>query len=58
MQSDEEERNNEELSKELRALVKKIEKDLSLEDKQLCRIDTDCPLGYVCAFGQCVKKVI
>lgn len=53
------ERNNEELSKELRELVVKMEKELSpKEGELLCKVDIECPSGYVCAFGKCVKKTI
>lgn len=54
-----EERKNEELSRELRELVVKVEKELSPEEGELlCKVDTECPAGYVCAFGKCVKKTI
>ena len=49
--------NNEEMSKELRELVRKRAQDLSRgEDRFTCSIDTDCPPGFVCMGGQCVPQ--
>jgi hypothetical protein len=59
MQSGEKRRNNEELSKEMSELIKKIKQELSTEEiGLLCQVDTECPPGYVCAFGKCVKKIV
>jgi|GEM_PF-3436654 len=59
MQSGEKSKNNEEFSKEMSELIKKIKEELSTEEIGLfCRVDTECPPGYVCAFGKCVKKIV
>jgi hypothetical protein len=47
--------NREALSREFRELVRKRSEDLGQgEDRFSCRIDTDCPPGFVCVGGQCV----
>jgi hypothetical protein len=48
-----------ELSKELRGLVRKMSEELRkyASVELVCKIDADCPPGYVCEFGKCVKKI-
>jgi len=59
MKSDTGERNNEELSKELRELILRKQKELSTEEgKLLGKVNADCLPGYVCIYGQCVKKIV
>lgn len=49
--------NREELSDELRKLVRKRAQDLSEgEDKLHCQIDADCPAGFVCVGGRCIPQ--
>jgi hypothetical protein len=51
--------NREELSDELKELVRKRAQDLSQEkDKFYCRIDADCPAGFVCVGGLCVPQAV
>ncbi len=47
-----------ELSQELRTLVRKMSEELGKYDsvELACEIDADCPPGYVCEFGKCVRK--
>jgi len=59
VKSGEAERNNEELSQELRELIKKKEEELSTEERKLlCKINAECPPGYTCIYGKCVKSII
>ncbi len=47
----------EELSPQLRNLVQKRAEDLSGgKDGPYCRIDADCPPGFVCVRGRCVPQ--
>jgi len=48
-----------ELSKELRGLVRKMSEELRqyASVELACKIDADCPPGYVCELGKCVKKI-
>ena len=56
MDAGERERNSENLSKELRELIKKFEKEFSTQETKITRkISADCPTGYVCMYGQCIK---
>ena len=56
MDTGERERNSENLSKELREQIKKFEKEFSSQEAKItCKISADCPPGYVCMYGQCIK---
>jgi hypothetical protein len=59
MNTDEKEKKSENLSKELRELVNKFQNEFGKqEEKFTCKVNADCPPGYVCIYGQCIKIAV